>query len=97
MIDIRKIRTLRDDVVLCMRPERDVEKSLIYYEEDVDTKTNQYFEVIGVGPETRIVKPGDVVMCSWMRITPPQDGDLDGKTRKYGVTSEKEILCIVGE
>lgn len=94
-LDIRKVRPLRDDVVLCVKYERDITKSVIYFEEDVESKTNQYFEVIRVGPDVNMVSEGDVVLCSWMRITPPENGLLDGVKRKYGLTSQKEILAVL--
>lgn len=94
-VDIRKIRPLNDDVVLCLKKEQDVQKSVIYYEEDVNSKTLQYFEVISVAPDVLFAKPGDIVVCSYLKITEPLTGVLDGRTRQFGITSEKEILGIV--
>ena len=50
-----------------------------------------YYDVKAVGPDVSIIKPGDVVMVSWARMTPP----FTHEGEKYGVTSEKEIWAVV--
>jgi len=91
-----KLKPLRDDILVYSRPERDVEKSVIYYKDDTSNKKTQFFIIHAVGPDVVDVRVGDTVVIPWSRITPPQNMTLeDGIERQYGVTSEKEVLAII--
>jgi co-chaperonin GroES (HSP10) len=94
-IDVMKLSPLRDDVVLKLKPIQKATNSVIFIEEQLDHTTMQFFEVIRVGPDVKTVSVGDTVVCSWKRITEPFSATLDGVQCKVGITSEKEIDCIV--
>lgn len=88
------LKPMRDDVLLVHKPEREVVSSLIYFKDDSSNKPMQSFVVLKVGPDVRHVAVGDVVACSWTRMTPPFDSTLEGKPVKVSITSEKEIDLI---
>lgn len=96
-MDYKKMKPLRDDVLLRLKPARETASSVIFYKEQTDHTSLQSFYVVACGPDVKHVKVGDVVICSWKRITPPFDAEVDGKTAKFGITSEKEIDCVVEE
>lgn len=94
-MDYKKVKPLRDDVLLRLKPAREVQASLIYFKEDTSNSPLQSFYVEAVGPDVKHVKVGDVVICSWKRVTVPFDLHMDGKSQKFGITSEKEIDAVV--
>lgn len=93
--EYKQLKMLRDDVLLSLKPVHKATDSLIYFEEQLDHTSLQYFFVETIGPDVKHVKVGDVVVCSWKRITPPFDAMREGRMAKFGITSEKEIDCIV--
>lgn len=97
LVDINKIKPLNDDVVIVHVPERNVKKSVIIYEEESEENTAQYFRVVRAADDVKYLTVGDIVVCSWLRVTEPTLGSLDGKDVRFGITSEKEILAIVND
>ena len=94
-MDYTKIKPLRDDVLLRLKPARETASSVIFYEEQIEHSALQNFYVVAVGEDVKHLSVGDIVVCSWKRITPPFEAYADGKLCKFGITSEKEIDCIV--
>ena len=94
-LDVLKMIPLRDDVVLKLKPIQNAAHSVIYFNEQLDTTTMQYFTVLRVGPEVKFLKVGDTVVVSWKRITEPFNAELDGVPCKIGITAETEVDCIV--
>lgn len=94
-IDVTKIIPLRDDVVLRLKPIQKATNSVIYFTEELDHTTLQYFTVLRTGPDVKHLKTGDVVVASWKRITEPFEVEIDGVRCKVGITSEVEVDCIV--
>lgn len=92
---VMKMTPLRNDVVLKLKPVHQASNSLIYFKEQIDHTSMQYFTVLRVGPDVKHVSVGDTVVCSWKRITPPFDALHDGNQCKVGITSETEIDCVV--
>lgn len=88
-------KLLNDDVLLKMIPKRDVASQLIYTKESVDDSAIQFFTVLEVAKDTKFVKKGDTVVISWKRVTNPFKGIHGGVVLTMGITSEKEIDCIV--
>lgn len=93
--DYKKIRPLRDDVLLRLKPTHQASGGLIVFKEQTDHTSMQYFHVVAAGPDVKHVQVGDLIVCSWKRITPPFDLDYEGIPSKFGITSEQEIDCIV--
>jgi len=95
-LDIRSIRPLNDDVVLVRVPKNEIEGSggLIFADMQEENDI-QYFEVISKTDTVSTVEVGDIVVVSWKRITEPQTGVLDGKTRQFGITSQSELLAVI--
>ena len=87
------IKPLGDDVLLQFKTSEttNLTKGGIYVKDDDSNTDFQYYDVKAVGPDVSSIKPGDVVMVSWARMTPP----FTHEGEKYGVTSEKEIWAIV--
>lgn len=97
MNQYKSMKPLRDDVLLRFKPTHAASNSLIYFKENPDQQSLQYFFVDAVGPEVKHVKVGDTVLCDWKRITPPFTANISGMDGKYGITSEKEIAAILDE
>lgn len=89
-----KFRMLRDDVMLYLKPEKEMRNSPIHFVDDPDNNETQWFIVHLTGPDCKHVKVGDIVLGDWRRITPPQTEFIAGEDRKIGVTSEKELLAV---
>lgn len=96
-LNVETMKPLRDDVILKLKPIQKAVSSLIYFAEQLDHTSMQYFTVLQIGPDVKVVKVGDTVVCSWKRITTPFDANVDGVPSKIGITAEKEIDCIVDE
>lgn len=94
-IDALKVKPLRDDVLLRHVPTHNAMSSTIYYKENVDASALQFFEVVAVGPEVKLLAVGDRVVLSWKRVTEPMRFDYDGRVQQFGITSEKEVDAIV--
>jgi len=94
-IDHKTVKPLRDDVLLQHKPMHQAVESVIYYKEDIDKSPLQTFIVTAVGGDVKLVKEGDLVVCSWKRITTPFDLEVNGVQKKFGITSEKEIDAIL--
>ena len=94
-MDYKKIKPLRDDVLLRLKPSHESSNSVIFYKEQLDNSSLQTFYVEAVGPDVKHVSVGDVVVCSWKRITPPFDAYVADKLSKFGITSEKEIDAVL--
>lgn len=95
MIDIKTLKPLKNDVVIVMRPKREVTSQLIFTKESIDDSDMQFFDVVRAADQCKHVKAGDVIVMSWKRITVPQEGLIDGVTKQFGITSEDEIDGIV--
>lgn len=93
--EYKKLKPLRNDVLLSLKPAHKATESLIYFKEQLDHSSMQYFYVEAIGPEVKHVSVGDVVVCSWKRITPPFEAEREGRIAQFGITSETEIDCIV--
>lgn len=95
-VDYKKFKPMNDDVLLIHKPARELRgDSSIIFMDDEDKDKVLYFNVLAVGTDTTDVKVGDVVMVEWGRCVPPFDMDVDGKTKKVTITSEKELMAIV--
>lgn len=94
-LDVMKMIPLRNDVVLKLKPIQKATNSVIYFNEQLDTTTMQYFTVLRTGPDVKFLKVGDTVVVSWKRITEPFNAEIDGTPCKIGITAETEVDCIV--
>ena len=94
--DAEQIKPLRKDVLLKHLPKRERNNSTIYIKDTADDKL-QSFVVLKVGSEVENVKPGDVVLVPWVKVTPPFDVAVSGTITKVGITSEREIYAILEE
>lgn len=92
-----KVRPLNDDVLLVARSRKDIEpRSSIIVQQNLADQTEQFFQVLAVGPKVQDVRVNDIVFLSWKRITPPVYMRFKGGFEaQVGQTSEKEILCII--
>lgn len=95
MLDSSKVKPLRDDVLIRHIPTHSASGNTIFFKEDVDASEFQFFEVVAVGPDTKLVTVGDTVVVSWKRVTEPMRMVHNGKTQQFGITAEKEIDCVV--
>lgn len=90
-----QIKPLNDDVLLKLLPSHEATNSTIFFKENPSADAIQNFVVIAVGPDVKYVEVGNHVLAPWKRITPPFA--VEGSSKDYGITSEKEIFAIVGE
>lgn len=89
--DLGRMKTLHDDVLLEYVDQNEVSTSSIISVHDDTEDHYQFYRVVVVGPDCTGVKPGDIVIAHWKRITIPFRID----SKRYGVTSEKEILGVL--
>ncbi len=89
----KKIRPLGNDVLLKFRTTEgsNFTEGGIYVPDNDKNTDFEYYDVVEVGPDVTSVSPGEVVLISWAKITPPFDHD----GAKYGITSEYEILAVL--
>ena len=87
------IKPLRDDILVKFRTSNDqnLTSGGIWMKENTTQTEYEYYDVVSVGPDVKDVEPGDVVMLSWARLTPPFRHDNE----KYAVTSYKEVWAVV--
>lgn len=85
-----KLRVRATDVLITFKPSREVESSVIFYE-DKDTADLHYYSVVCVGKDVTSVKKGDTILISWANITPP----FFFENVKYGLTDESQIVAVI--
>lgn len=91
--DVKDLRLLNDDVLLCHRPTKT--DSIIHIEDNEDESTAFRYEVIRVSPNVKHVKEGEVVVVPWRYCTPPFEAQRGEETINVVLTDEKEILGVV--
>lgn len=84
-------RPLRDDILVQLRDVNRDSGGIIQLSDDGDALLKS-FDVIDVGEDCKYISIGDVVVLSWMNITPPFN--IHGY-EKYGVTCEAEVLALL--
>lgn len=93
-----EIRPMNDDLLLLHRDFNDVSGSQIkLIDESADKYTSMFFEVLRTGPQASEVKVGDVVWVAWRRLVPPFIVTVNGMEKNVTITSEQEVLAIVGK
>lgn len=95
MVNVENMKLLKKDVVLKLKKKSEVEQSRFILKEDATDNTLQYFTVLGKSDEVTMVNVGDVVLCSWTRITPPFEVSENGSATMVGVTSEDELVAVL--
>ncbi len=93
-----EIRPMNDDILLLHRDFNEVKGGAIaLIDENADNYTSMFFEVLRIGPKTSDVKVGDIVWVAWRRLVPPFIITVNGIEKNVTLTSEQEVLAIVGE
>lgn len=89
------IRPFHDDILVKFRTS--VDKNLteggIYIKEDTTHTEYEYYDVVAIGPDVKDVKPGDTIMMSWARMSPP----FNHEGNKLAITSVKEVWGVLEE
>tara|TARA_R100000664_G_C2706918_1_gene105154 strand:+ start:422 stop:730 length:309 start_codon:yes stop_codon:yes gene_type:complete len=95
--NMETLKPMRSDVMLVHIP-RNTESSIIDVKENPDDHDVQKFRIVAVGKDVKFVKPDEIALVSWTRITPQQKAlDKNGDVVKIGFTDEKELLAIIDE
>jgi hypothetical protein len=78
-----------------LKPKQEVQKSNIYFKEEIETSQIQFFEVLKVSPKVTLVKPGDTVGISWLNCTQQFESLFNGERTKMGISDEDQIEFIL--
>ena len=105
MQNLEDLKPVRNDVVLVRVPLNHVAygkgsfkaEFLGNSDTNIDNDPTQMFRVVSTGPRCKEVAVDNIVVCKWTRITPPENAMLNGEKTEFGITSEDEILAVIGE
>lgn len=96
MTDINTLKPLNDDVIIQYYDYNNVSgSSIIIEDKSSDEVTTHYCKVLRVSDNVTMVKEGDIIVLSWLNITPPFTVYIDGKEEKVHITTEDRILGVV--
>jgi len=93
--DINSLVPLNYDVIIRYHDYNKVSGDAIQIEDKSEDVTTHYCEVLRVAPKVKAVKPGDIIVVSWLNITDPFLVSINGKDEKVVITTEDRILGVV--
>jgi hypothetical protein len=94
-VDYKNWTLTKKSVLIKLKPKQEIQKTNIYFKEEIDSSQIQFFEVLKVSPSVTLVKVGDVVGISWLNCTQQFEAYLDGVKYKMGMSDEDQIEFIL--